>query len=335
MELVSVIVPVYNTEKYLRECIESILSSTYSELEIILIDDGSTDSSGQICDEYASRDLRIRVIHQNNEGIVGARNAGLAIATGTFLAFVDADDVISPILYECMVRAMQNYSADIVTCEYQCEIEKLDKERIDSHFCFESLEDQISVIITAPWMRNVSWTSVSVWNKLYRSSCLTQRFQPEYPVGEDLKFNWDFIQNSRKMVVLPTSLYFYRQREGSVMGIYRMQTGKTEAAIRHALLVGEIADTFSDSLIKQYLDAKAAYMAHSALWRIYLANKNADCQVFIRLARNRIRNAMSLVWKDKCTYPTHIRMMMGLCCYCFAVWRASIDIYRMYLKRRK
>ena len=103
MELISVIIPVYNVEQYLAECIDSVLASTYSNLEIILVDDGSPDNSPAICDAYAAKDKRIKVIHQSNGGLCTARNAGLRIATGTYIAFVDSDDIVSPFLYEKMI----------------------------------------------------------------------------------------------------------------------------------------------------------------------------------------------------------------------------------------
>ena len=106
MKKISVIVPIYNTEKYLKRCFDSILSSTYENLEVILVDDGSPDNSGKICDEYAARDSRIRVIHKKNGGLSSARNAGLDIATGDYVTFVDSDDYIASDIYEKLVACM-------------------------------------------------------------------------------------------------------------------------------------------------------------------------------------------------------------------------------------
>lgn len=125
MELISVIVPIYNCEKYLRECIDSILSNSYQTLEVILVNDGSTDSSPAVCDEYSLRDSRIKVIHQKNTGPVGARNTGLAHAHGRYVAFADADDVVSSTFYEIMVNAMESTGADIAACEFCTKIEDL------------------------------------------------------------------------------------------------------------------------------------------------------------------------------------------------------------------
>lgn len=115
--LISVIVPIYQVEAYLEECLDSILNQTYRQLEIILIDDGSTDRCGDICDRYASQDSRIKVIHQTNQGLSAARNAGMDMATGEFISFIDSDDYIDPHFYEKMVQGFLNYpEAPIIVC---------------------------------------------------------------------------------------------------------------------------------------------------------------------------------------------------------------------------
>lgn len=121
-DFISVIIPVYNVAAYLSICIESVLSQDYSALEIILIDDGSTDESGKICDEYARNDKRIHVIHQNNSGAAAAKNMGLKAATGKYLSFVDSDDFLEPDAYSHMVQVIQENKADVVQCSYRDEI---------------------------------------------------------------------------------------------------------------------------------------------------------------------------------------------------------------------
>lgn len=114
----SIIVPVYNVEKYLPKCIDSILAQTFTDFELILIDDGSPDECGEICDEYAIKDSRIKVIHQKNQGVSSARNAGLDIATGTYLGFVDSDDWIEPEMYEVMIKTVKEKNSDVVICGF-------------------------------------------------------------------------------------------------------------------------------------------------------------------------------------------------------------------------
>ena len=117
-ETVSVIIPVYNVEKYIRKCIESVCGQTYRNLEIILIDDGSPDKSGEICDEYAAADSRIKVIHLENGGVSRARNIGLDMATGKYIGFVDSDDYIRPGMYETLVDNMEKENVDTVICGF-------------------------------------------------------------------------------------------------------------------------------------------------------------------------------------------------------------------------
>lgn len=117
MNKISIIIPVYQVEKYIKRCLDSILFQTYSNLEIILIDDGSRDMSGKICDEYAIKDSRIKVIHQDNAGVSVARNKGLDICTGDYITFVDSDDFLEPFMYEKMMEKVTEYNCDVVMCD--------------------------------------------------------------------------------------------------------------------------------------------------------------------------------------------------------------------------
>ena len=118
-DIISVIIPVYNVEAYLPQCLDSVLTQSYSSLQVILIDDGSTDSSGGICDEYAAKDSRIHVIHQKNGGAASAKNAGLRVAIGKYLSFVDSDDYLEKNAYSFMVNCLQTTGADVVQCSFR------------------------------------------------------------------------------------------------------------------------------------------------------------------------------------------------------------------------
>ena len=119
--LISVIIPVYNVEKYLRRCLDSVVAQTYRNLEIICVDDGSVDESGKICDQYAVRDARIKVIHQENQGLSAARNRGLDAAEGAYIAFVDSDDYILEDMYKKMLDKLLDYNVDLCVCQWQYE----------------------------------------------------------------------------------------------------------------------------------------------------------------------------------------------------------------------
>ena len=118
MAEVSIIVPVYQVEKYIRQCVDSILAQTFTDFELILVDDGSKDQSGQICDEYAGRDRRVRVIHKENGGLSDARNKGMDQAVGNYFMFIDSDDYTAPTMIECLYKSILNENADIAVCNY-------------------------------------------------------------------------------------------------------------------------------------------------------------------------------------------------------------------------
>lgn len=209
--LISVVVPIFNVENYIRKCIESICNQTYSNLQIVLVDDGSTDSSGAICDDYALIDSRITVIHKKNGGLSDARNAGIDIAFGEFIAFVDGDDWIHPQMYELMLEQIVEKKADFVTCGFQQHdeqsfIKKIEKKSINY---IELTGTEAMAEIEKPF--------VMAWNKLYRKELFDDI---RYPVGrlhEDEFVIHRLLYKACKIVVLEKPLYFYTIREGSIV----------------------------------------------------------------------------------------------------------------------
>lgn len=211
-DLVSIIVPVYNVEKYLNRCIESILRQTYEQLEIILVDDGSPDGCPDICDAWGERDKRIRVIHKKNGGLSDARNVGLANATGEYVAFVDSDDWIHEKYIESLYSAVVKYQVDIAACDVQKVHEEVQKEKeLESFIDIYKTEDALHTLMNGTVFRAV------VWNKLYRRRILDgERFE----VGryhEDEFFTYRIMGKARKMAFVNADLYYYFQREGSIM----------------------------------------------------------------------------------------------------------------------
>lgn len=331
--LISIIVPVYNAKLYLGECIASILSSTFQNLEVILVDDGSTDNSSAICDQYAQENHRIRVIHQENKGIIEARNAGVEIAQGEFIGFVDADDVVSPLLYEKLMSVMYRENADIVACEYCRKREDLvvsQYEKLNHSYIFRSFDEQLAVLTCEPSIREYTWTGPYVWNKLYRREKISF-FCNECLMCEDLKFNWDYIRKSRKMVVIPEKLYWYRVNKESIMGIYTYQKYdkvNINKGISNATLWAFIASNSSveSPKLKTYLEARSAYVAHSALWRIYFAKLNREYLDFIVVSKKIIHDHGGKILRDKKTYDFRLRIVIGVCRYCFPIWKIAIRL---------
>lgn len=217
--MVSVIVPIFNIEDYLIRCLDSVLNQTYRDLEIILVDDGSTDSSGRICDEYAKRDARIRVIHKGNGGLSSARNAGLEQATGEYIFMPDGDDVLHPqmigILYDLIKSGDYDFSMcygekvyDISAISKKCaEIKEVITKNIYSHN--EIMGDLFS------GGENHLWYAV-VWNKLYRRSILEGFFFKKI-CPEDIEFNSRVFLRTRKAIITSCVLYYYIQRPNSIL----------------------------------------------------------------------------------------------------------------------
>lgn len=210
---ISVIVPVYNVEKYIKQCLESILNQTYKNLEIILIDDGSKDSSGTICDSFAKEDCRIKVIHQNNQGLSGARNTGLKNITGEYITFIDSDDFIKNKMFEEMISILKEKNADIIECGtiYCDEKGSYIKENTKNKIEIYEKNNQMKELIL-----NGNITTMS-WGKLYKKD-LFENF--EFPAGkyhEDVFTAYKLLHISEKTIVLNQGFYYYRQVSGSIM----------------------------------------------------------------------------------------------------------------------
>ena len=212
-EQISIILPVFNVEGYLRECIDSILCQTYTNFELIIIDDGSSDHSGQICDEYGKIDSRITVIHQHNQGLSAARNRGIAEAKGEYIAFVDSDDMIYPHTYEKAIKAALENEADIVCFD----IMRVDNagENIGAIECPHKNEllDMENALCALCGARIRDYA----WNKLYKRELFAD---VGYPVGklmEDVYTTYKVFLKAQKIYCLDEILYAYRQRVGSIL----------------------------------------------------------------------------------------------------------------------
>lgn len=210
-ELVSVIVPVYNVEKYLSKCIDSILNQTYSNLELILVDDGSTDESGRICDEYAAKDDRIRVIHKENGGQGSARNMALDVMTGEFVAFVDSDDYIELNMFEKMVDAAQCYNADVVATSFlmNTPFRQIETETVEKIVIIDGSENLIKEYLTTPYV------SGTVCNKLFKSLLWDDIRFPQHRASEDNATTYRIMGRSQRSLILPERFYHYVMREDS------------------------------------------------------------------------------------------------------------------------
>ncbi|MDE6319310.1 MAG: glycosyltransferase [Lachnospiraceae bacterium] len=225
MPLISIIVPVYQVKEYIEECVESLLAQTYTNLEILLVDDGSTDGSGAMCDEYAVKDSRVRVIHQENQGPSVARNQGLDHARGEYVAFVDSDDVVMPDFIETLFGILNKYQADIAACAYiKCSTDDL--IHIRNGVLYIDSNDNKEICMTSEQMlrqwhgKYKKWETVA-WNKLYRKSVLNGGngvAAIRFPVGrklEDVLMSHLMVANAARVVLTMRKLYLYRTTPNS------------------------------------------------------------------------------------------------------------------------
>lgn len=214
MELISVIVPIYKVEKYLDKCVQSIVSQTYSNLEIILVDDGSPDRCGEMCEAWAKKDTRIKVIHKENGGLSDARNAGLEIAKGDYIAFVDSDDWVHPSFIQLLYQGIKETGAGLAACgvmEFQEGTSVSASETIDVKPERHTPEQVLN------WEDQGSRYRMVAWNKLYRREILGA---DRFPVGrlhEDEFFTYRMIDRCEYLALVDVPMYYYLQRSGSIM----------------------------------------------------------------------------------------------------------------------
>ena len=259
MPQASVIIPIYRAEKFLARCIESILSQDMADLELILVDDGSPDQSGSICDAYASRDPRVHVIHQKNQGVSAARNAGLSLAKGKYISFVDADDAIAPEMYQAMTAKAEASGAEIIGCGVQYYTEDGTYKRSDLLKEYDlNREEMLSTLFDCP-----DPLGGSCCNKLFLAETISGlRYEEDVAMGEDWLFLFAAFERAKRLYKLPDPFYCVTEHPNS-------SARKKEVAIPLKILatskkMTRLAKQHSPSLgkkaIKKYLDDCLRYL---------------------------------------------------------------------------
>ncbi len=214
MLTVSVIVPVYNVEQYLSECVDSILLQTFEDFELILVDDGSTDQCGVMCDNYVSQDERVKVIHTQNSGLSAARNEGIALARGKYIAFVDSDDVVNIHYLEMLVQSLNNYNADIAVCQTISFEEEFDWKKDFVQGEAICLSNREAVLGAYDFYRN---SAIMACSKLFRRELFDQIRFPVGRIHEDQFIIPILYYKASCVVVLNERLYGYRIRHSSII----------------------------------------------------------------------------------------------------------------------
>lgn len=253
MELITIIIPVYNVEKYINECVDSLISQTYQNIEIILVDDGSKDRSGSICDDYASRDSRIKVIHKENEGLGFARNTGLKVAQGKFVTFIDSDDKADVDLIEKLVNEIHIFNCDtciggfkritedgVVNYKEQYEDTVFEKDDVYNKLFARMLG-------SAPDQHDA--VRMSVWNVLY-SMDIIRKHNIEFPserrfISEDIIWDSEYYKYSKRVKVISSTAYNYRITPGSLTQKY-----KPDMLDKICVLYNEMCSRLSGDTIK-------------------------------------------------------------------------------------
>ena len=218
--LISVIIPAYNVAPYIRKSVESVINQTYKNLQIILIDDGATDETGKICDELASEDSRVEVIHQKNKGLAGARNSGLEVAKGDWIAMLDSDDWIEPEMYEVLLELALKYDADISSCKSRNvgpDGVPLDKEipKENNILVFDS-DEVIADLLHQTHLR------FEVWNKLFKRELIGNTRFVQGQIREDVHFDRFVFSNLKRFVYTTSVMHnYFMQRPGNINSSFK------------------------------------------------------------------------------------------------------------------
>lgn len=329
---ISIIVPIYNVEQYLRECVDSILAQSYQNLEIILVDDGSPDRCGAICDEYAAADPRIKVIHKVNGGLSDARNAGLEVATGDYIGFVDSDDWIAPDMFSYLLKGLEENEAEIAMCNViKFTEKKYWDERVMPRRVYTG-EEALDALFSDR-MENYAW------NKLYKAA-LWQDIR--FPVGknfEDILTTYKTFEKATRVVQLLGAKYYYRIRTDSISGnrgfknrqqIYQAICDRyIEAVPRHpdqrANLIWRIQRYYVRELSYQVLTDKELRPLN---WR--LLEQLSD---FIKQNKEDIYKSDQIAWIDRQKLNAFSRCSVEGCfwalvCQVITYWGHSLHLYK-------
>lgn len=292
---VSVIVPIYNVAEYLEKCISSIIAQTYDKIQIILVDDGSTDKSAQICDQYALKDSRIVVIHKENEGLVRARKSGLAAATGEYICYVDGDDWIEADMVEVLYMDMAEHETELVVSNHYCDtagyVQRVSCKLEPGVY---KTKDIIPVMLYADEFYQFG-ISQFIWAKLFRKDILwdiQMQVDDEINCGEDVAVTYPYILQTQNVYISDLTGYHYIQRAGSMMNCY-----DEDELFRNKRLIGYLKKTFAQSQYSQCLEKQLnQYAKNLLLTRCIAYFDSADGNVILMPYGGIPRNARIIIY---------------------------------------
>lgn len=314
-KLVSVIIPAYNIEDYIGRCLDSIISQTYKNLEIIVVDDGSRDHTGEILDNYAKKDRRIKVIHKENGGVSSARNKGIEVAEGDYIGFIDGDDLIEPEMYKTLVDLLEEENADIAHCGYQMVFpDRVDyyhntgKKKIQT--TEEGLKDLLSGEMIEP----------GLVNKLYKKELIkNRRLDKTVKINEDLLMNYQLFKLSQKSVYYDITPYSYMIRSSSATGANSLIT-KREDSLR---VLNQIKDDCINNNLLSIIYKRYIYLL-MAICRDDLKDKSY--MKYQKKQRKQLKKELKTDVFKSCI-PKKLKYMSLFSCYFPHIMKI---IYKMY-----
>lgn len=307
MPLISVIVPVYNTEQYLNHCVDSILNQTFTDFELILVDDGSPDNSGAICDEYAAKDNRIHVIHQENQGVSVARNAGIdwvfANSDSQFISFIDSDDWVHSRFLELLYKGIHEFSVKISQCRFL---------KTDGSQDVPEVKEKMKLITPAEHYKD--YYSAAVWNKLFTRECWDRiRFPVGQIYGEDAAVWYKILLAEKTIALIDEKLYYYFQRADSVMKadwepkyMARMNTWDAQIAFirKHgdAELIQAVLNWYCKIGKKEYLAIERSSAISEPEKKKYQAIMRRKFRRILFRNKKEVKNTRYFKWVDATAY---------------------------------
>lgn len=322
--LISVIIPAYNIAEYLPRCLDSVLGQTYSNLEVIVVSDGSTDGTNDIIKSYAEKDKRVVPVFKENSGVSDTRNRGLDIAKGDYIGFVDGDDYIESNMYEILIKNALEYDADISHCGY----EMIFPSHIDYYFNTKELrvQDNNRGMLD---LINADKIEPGMWNKLYRKSVLKDvRLDKKIKFNEDTLFNLEAFKNSSKSVFYDIPLYHYVLRKESATGVsnIKVSSKRLEDVIRAAqLIIEKSGNEYKIYTVKRYLSCLVGNFR-----TVILAEKNIKKRFY-----NYIKSEIKKYYKYKSNLPKSKRIEVVLINRCPMLYKLLIKLYYFLPGKRK
>lgn len=322
--LISIIVPVYKVERYLRRCVNSVLTQTYDNFELILIDDGSPDGCPVICDEYAKNDSRVRVIHQTNQGLAEVRNVGVLQARGEYIAFIDSDDFVASNYIEMLYRGIKEFGADISICSFrkvQSEMTETEEKEFSE---FKEVSFAKAMKYFASFQPGVSIAFVSAWAKLYKKELFDGVKYPKGKLYEDSYTSYKLLYRATKMVFSTSRLYYYYENPQSITTVkFSERTLDILDASRSAIDYFETEKRYDVvSVLNQFLLAREIFCWWGMKYTLKEKEKAKEILKTFRTDFKKTRKIKDFPLKWNVVY-----LVLALCPEMYALYKRLSPVY--------